>query len=40
MKRMPEYSEGFSSGNLPSRRTSMLFARHGITAEQMEAAHD
>lgn len=40
MKRMPEYLKGFIGKPPKQKDLDRFFARHGITAEQMEAAHD
>lgn len=40
MKRMPEYLKGFTGKPPKQKDLDRFFARHGITPEQMEAAHD
>lgn len=40
MKRMPEYLKGFIGKAPRQKDLDRFFARHGITREQMEAAHD
>lgn len=40
MKRMPEYLKGFTGKPPKQKDLDRFFARHGITREQMEAAHE